>query len=124
MPFATPARNSSTRSGRIAMPRSPASQFPGGRLCSTSFRPLASSRALISAAGNGYGKRNSTSRKPARAARSKRSRNGTSLKSIVRLAANRGMSLLQQAGQLEALAALGVAAIDVLELDDLVDLGA
>ena len=36
---ATPSRNSSTRSGRQAMPRSPAAQSPAGRLCSTCVRP-------------------------------------------------------------------------------------
>ena len=49
MAWATPARNSATRSGRQPMPRSPASQSPAGRLCSTSFRRLLSSRALRSA---------------------------------------------------------------------------
>ncbi len=33
-----------TRSGRHAMPRSPASQLPAGRLCSTSFRLLSARR--------------------------------------------------------------------------------
>ena len=36
--LATPARNSSSRPGMQAMPRSPAAQSPGGRLCSTSCR--------------------------------------------------------------------------------------
>jgi ABC-type uncharacterized transport system ATPase subunit len=47
--LATPARNSATRPGRQAMPRSPASQSPAGRLCSTSCRRLALRRLLMSA---------------------------------------------------------------------------
>jgi hypothetical protein len=42
----TPSSNSRTRSGWQAMPRSPALQFPAGRLCNTCVRPCSSSRCL------------------------------------------------------------------------------
>ena len=45
MAWSTPASNSSTRSGRQAIPRSPAAQLPAGRLCSTCVRPNSSRRA-------------------------------------------------------------------------------
>jgi hypothetical protein len=72
----------------------------------------------------GVGEQNSTASKPALAARSKRSRNGTSVNSIVRLAAKRGMAFsccgpsFQQPGHPPGPGGLRVAAVDVLELVD------
>ena len=43
--WSMPRRNSSSRPGRQAMPRSPASQSPGGALNSTCCRPWSASRA-------------------------------------------------------------------------------
>src|SRR3954470_20344738 len=82
---------SAKRSGSAANPFSPASQLPGGRLNSAWVRPLRCSRSPTTSAGWSYGNRNSTAVKPAFAAASKRSRNGTSLNIIVRLAAKRGI---------------------------------
>src|SRR5512133_256129 len=73
------------------MPRSPRDQSPGGRLKSTVSTPASRAARATSSGRCSYGETNSTARKPARAAASKRSRNGTSVKSIVRFAAKRGM---------------------------------
>jgi len=79
--------------GEAPMPRSPAAQSPEGRLNSTWRKPLTSSRRFNSAASYGYGKRYSTNSKPASRASAKRSRNGASVNSIVRLAANLGIDV-------------------------------
>src|SRR5471032_2734314 len=94
----TPARNSSTRSGWHATPRSPLAQSPAGKLNSTWVRPLASRCALISAELNSYGNRYSTPWKPASAAALKRARKSCSVNSMDRLAAKRGIgfSLIEQ----------------------------
>src|SRR6185312_10295955 len=123
MAVATPARNSSTRSGMQAMPRSPASQSPAGKLCSTSAKPWASRRFLMSAASNAYGNRNSTAVKPALAARSNRSRKGTSVNSIVRLAAIFGISL-SSIEHGHGGGRVGLAGGQFLELGHIINLGA
>jgi hypothetical protein len=51
---------------------------------------------LISIAGNGYGNKNSTALKPDLAANSNRSRKGTSLNNMVKLAANFGIENLEE----------------------------
>src|SRR5882672_745186 len=111
------------------MPRSPASQLPGGRLCSTSVRRLRSRRCLISSAVLPYGNRNSTASKPAFAARSKRSRKATSVKSIERLAAKRGITFSWFPGRLSVEHRNGgrnvrLAGGELLEFHHVVDLGA
>ena len=91
--LSTPARNSSTRSGWQAMPRSPASQLPAGRLCSTCCKPWACNAAAKSFLSKAYGNKYSTAEKPALAARANRSMKGTSVNSMVRLAAKRGIKV-------------------------------
>ncbi|MNP18575.1 hypothetical protein D3C76_1110630 [compost metagenome] len=93
MALSTPARNSSTRSGWHAIPRSPLAQWPAGRLNNTWVRPWASSCCLISVTLKSYGKRYSTPLKPASDAALKRAKNSCSVNSIERLAAIRGMGL-------------------------------
>src|SRR5215203_5862511 len=133
MARATPSRNSSTRSGKIAMPRSPAPQLPAGRLCSTCVSPCWCNCSRSSALSKSYGNRYSTPLNPAALAAAKRSRNGCSPNSMVRLAANLGTIILldlcrQQLAGLRC-ARLGRRVIQrqvehLLELDDVVDLGA
>ena len=94
MPRATPWRNSSSRPGRHAMPKSPFARSPMGRLTRMQASALSVSRAAISAAGRAYGAANSTAENPARRAGSKRSRNACSGKRKPRLAAKRGTDLL------------------------------
>ena len=48
----TASRNSPVRSGRQASPRSPASQFPGGRLCRTWVSPFCRNASAIFSLGN------------------------------------------------------------------------
>src|SRR5579863_2149768 len=76
----------------LATPRSPLPQSPGGMLNRAWVRPSPSSRLRSSAAGCSYGNRNSTPSKRALRAAAKRSRNGTSLNIMDRLAASRGIA--------------------------------
>src|SRR6187455_2266761 len=76
------------------MPRSPPAKSPGGALKSTCCRPLSCSALAIVVAGKSYGKRNSTARKPSRAAAAKRSRKACSVYIMLRLAAKRGIAFL------------------------------
>src|SRR4029453_1491512 len=127
----TPSRNSSTRSGRMAMPRSPAAQSPAGRLCSTCVRPCWCNCSRSSALSKSYGNRYSTPLNPAALAAAKRSRNGCSPNSMVRLAANFGtVDLLdlrrQQLAELRRGRHWRVVQRQVehfLEFDDVVDFG-
>src|SRR4029450_1903698 len=133
MARATPSRNSSTLSGRMAMPRSPAAQLPAGRLCSTCVSPCWCNCSRSSALSKSYGNRYSTPLNPAALAAAKRSRNGCSPNSMVRLAANLGTSGLldlcrQQLARLRC-ARFGRRVVErqiehLLEFDDIVDLGA
>src|SRR6476661_1443968 len=91
---AKPLLNSSSRPVRLAMPRSPPAKSPGGALKRTCCRPLSWSALAIVAAGKSYGKRNSTARKPSRAAAAKRSRKACSGYIMLRLAAKRGIAFL------------------------------
>ena len=132
-PAPTPSRNSSTRSGRQAMPRSPASQSPAGRLCSTELQAVARRAArLISAASIRVGEQELDAPRSRlwRRARSGRG-TATSLNSIVRLAANlrhvrlpcRAMLSRSRRDRLSARRAVARSS-ELLELVDLVDLGA
>src|SRR3954447_261251 len=123
MAVSTPRRNSSMRSGRMAMPRSPRAQSPAGRLNSTCARPFFFSRAATTSGGWSYGPIYSTPLKPARAAASKRSRNSCSPKSIERLAEKRGMLLLL-VQQRDRGRRIFVVFGKLLEFDDVVDLRA
>src|SRR6476620_6497300 len=76
------------------MPRSPPAKSPGGALKRTCWRPLSCSALAIVAAGKSYGKRNSTARKPSRAAAAKRSMKSCSGYIMLRLAAKRGIAFL------------------------------
>src|SRR3984957_17150745 len=93
-----PSRNSCSRPGNAAMPRSPAFQSPGGELKSTWRRPCSLSRAASVATGYSYGKRYSTAAKPSRASAAKRSRKLCSVYIIVKLAAKRGMAFTPSIG--------------------------
>src|SRR3954470_7040178 len=116
-----PCRNSGTRSGRTAMPRSPFPQSPVGRLNRTWVRPFFFSLAATTSGGWSYGPIYSTPLKPARAAASKRSRNSCSPKSIERLAEKRGMLLLL-IQQRDRGRRIFVVFGKLLEFDDVVDL--
>ncbi len=92
MARSTPSRNSPTRAGWHAMPRSPLAASPAGRLCSTTCTPASRARSATCAAlPRAYGNWYSTNRNPARAAAAKRSRNGSCGNSSEILAASRGM---------------------------------
>src|ERR1035438_2844286 len=64
---------------------------PGGMLNRTFSRPVSRSLTAMASGSKSYGNRYSTPVKPASLAASKRSRNGTSVNTIDRLAANLGM---------------------------------
>src|SRR5215213_9426910 len=133
MARAIPSRNSATLSGKIAMPRSPAAQLPAGRLCSTCVSPCWCNCSRSSALSKSYGNRYSTPLNPAALAAAKRSRNGCSPNSMVRLAANFGTIILLDLGR-QQLAGLRSARFGrcvvqrqvehLFELNDVVDLGA
>ncbi|AOG12615.1 hypothetical protein BSY240_4601 (plasmid) [Agrobacterium sp. RAC06] len=84
---------SALRSGRAAMPRSPATQSPGGILKSACTKPAVSSRSATTSAGYSQGNRYSTALNQHSAAAAKRSRKSISVNIIDRLAANWGISV-------------------------------
>src|SRR5262245_12092470 len=84
----TLARNSALRSGTPASPRSPDGMSPASKFISATSTPASSIAEATSSSDSPPGHQNSTPRNPARAARSKRSRNATSLNSIETLAQN------------------------------------
>src|SRR5687768_1975535 len=90
------ASKSPSRPGSDASPRSFDAGLPIAALNSTTWRSCSRMRAATSSTENSYGDMNSTPRKPARAAAPKRSRNGTSLNIIDRLAAKRGIVCVRQ----------------------------
>src|SRR5258707_595293 len=114
----------------MAMPRSPAPQLPAGRLCSTWVSPCWCNCSRNSALSKSYGNRYSTPPKPAALAAAKRSTNGISANSIVRLAANLGtvrflvLGRQQRARRIRLRRCIVQRQIEhFLELDDVVDLG-
>ena len=87
----TPSRNSATRPGSPAIPRSPPSQSPAGKLNSTCVRPFDSTASAIAEGVSSYGCRYSTPLNPASAADAKRSTNACSLNIMERFAASLGI---------------------------------
>src|SRR4051794_39408867 len=106
------------------MPRSPASQFPASRLCSTRSSWKVPSLSAIWFASKAYGNRNSTARKPERAACSKRSMKACSVNSMLRLAANLGIGLSLLIQQCDRSGGIARLVCQAVELIDVVDLGA
>src|SRR5437868_856448 len=87
-------RNCSCRLASLRKPRSPPARSPASKFIKATASPEARTRSTIAERFSSPGHQNSTAPKPRLAARSNRSRNGTSLKRIETLRSKRSISFL------------------------------